>query len=342
MKKITFFFLLVFSISCTDLDTLVAEIAKENIMESEYVGLSGVKSSQYQNFQKLKLIATDEELVNLKTHKNSVVRTYVYLSLIDRARIKPSAAFAEALAYNEHFSKTSACQILSSDVCTEIYFKELNSSQGSTKEMVKMDSLILSNMEGDHLLLYMALNGKKQEEKHDERIKSLALDHHNASAIFYLVENKVAVDSSKLKESIQAIITKGGIGTEPAEELQQIFDSLNNKHTDCDTVFEFGEELPVFKGGDMALLKYNMAKIIPIIGEANKRTGNLIARLYYSLIISKEGKVVEADILSNVDTQLEKKLISALKNMPDWIPGKVDGQYECMKITYPISCIKWE
>ena len=114
------------------------------------------------------------------------------------------------------------------------------------------------------------------------------------------------------------------------------------KKIGCDSIFKFGEEMPKFIGGDSELLKYNMEKIAPIIGESNKRTGNLISKLNYSLTISKEGEVVESEILSKVDEELEKDLKNELNNMPNWIAGKVNGKHECVKIRVPISCIKWE
>jgi len=117
---------------------------------------------------------------------------------------------------------------------------------------------------------------------------------------------------------------------------------LQKKTINCDSIFELGEQMPKFKGGDYELLEYTMKKIAPIIGRSNKRTGNLVSKLNYLLIISKEGKVLESEILSKVNKNLEDELKNELTNMPNWIPGKVNGQNECMKIRIPISCLKWE
>jgi len=120
------------------------------------------------------------------------------------------------------------------------------------------------------------------------------------------------------------------------------FKETGSTKINCDSIFEFGEEMPKFIGGDSELLKYNMEKIAPIIGESNKRTGNLISKLNYSLTISKEGEILESEILSKVDEQLQDDLKNELNKMPNWIAGKVNGKNECMKIRIPISCIKWE
>jgi len=195
-------------------------------MEAEYIGFAGTKSEQYQNFQKLKSNASDDELRNLITHKNPILRTYAYQSLIGREFMKPSEAFKDALQNNESFSKMSADQILSTDICTQIYFEIINHYPNSVKEIKQMDSLILYKLDENHFLQHMALKDKRHEENYNDRIINLALDYHNSSAIFYIVENNIEIDKSKFKESIKTAIKNGGIGTEPIKELNKIL--VNN------------------------------------------------------------------------------------------------------------------
>lgn len=119
-------------------------------------------------------------------------------------------------------------------------------------------------------------------------------------------------------------------------------DMHKNAKKTCDTIYESGNKMPEFKGGQMELLKYNREEIAPIIGAFNKRTGAQISKVYYSLIISKTGAVVGSEIRSDVDKQLKNDLQEAFKKMPLWTPGEVNGQNACMKINVPISCIKWD
>jgi hypothetical protein len=123
--------------------------------------------------------------------------------------------------------------------------------------------------------------------------------------------------------------------------IEPVYDSKDKK-VKCDTIFEFGEELPKFKGGGSELLKYNLDMIVPLVRESNKEAGKLITKLFYSLVISKEGEVVETEVLTEVEIELKNKLEKELRNMPNWIPGKVNGENVCMRIKIPISCIKWE
>ena len=230
MKKITIILILIFSISCTDVNKLVEEIAKDEMMESEHIGFIGAKSEQYQNFQKLKSKASDEELRNLVSHKNPILRTYAYQSLIERELIKPSKAFKDAMQNNESFPKMSADQILGTDICTQIYFEIRNYYPDSKNEIMQMDSLILYELDENHFLQYMALKDKKHKEKYNDRIRNLAIDFNNSSAIFYIVENNIEIDKSKFKESIKTAIKNRGIGTEPIKELNKILVNLDDEN----------------------------------------------------------------------------------------------------------------
>lgn len=122
---------------------------------------------------------------------------------------------------------------------------------------------------------------------------------------------------------------------EPLEKNQ-------NLNTVCDSIFEFGEKMPKFKGGDAEFLNYNTKKIIPIVGELNKQNNNVISRLHYYLTISKDGKILDAEIITEIDEKFKGKLEKELLKMPKWIAGKVKGKAECMRIKIPISCIQWE
>ena len=229
MKKIIIILILIVNTSCTDVNKLVEEIAKVEMMEAEHIGLVGAKSEQYRNFQKLKSKASNEELRNLITHKNPILRTYIYLSLIDRKLMKPSDAFKNALRNNESFSKMSSDQIFGSDICTEIYFEIVNFYPNSKREIQQMDSLILYELDENHFLQYMALKDKKHEEKYNDRIKDLAIDYHNSSAIFYIAENNIEIDKSKFKESIKIVMKNREIGTEPLKELNKILINLEDQ-----------------------------------------------------------------------------------------------------------------
>lgn len=230
MKITPIIFILFACVSCTDIGSLVDEISNYNMMESEYVGFTGTKSKEYQRFQKLKSKASNDELRKLVNHENPIVRTYAYLSLVDRKLIKSSVAFENAMQYNETFSKMSGDQILGSDICTQIYFDIINNYPKSETEIKRIDSLILFKLDESHFLQHMALNEKEYEETYNNRIVELALEFDNSSAIFYIKNNNIEIDKVKFKESITRVIKNKNIGSKPRNRLNNLLEDLKKEN----------------------------------------------------------------------------------------------------------------
>jgi hypothetical protein len=78
------------------LNSTVNEIAKYNIYETtNTVGYANVISKQYQRFELLISLATEEQLTNLATHnKNAIVRLYA-LQALKRKRINISSVMRQ-------------------------------------------------------------------------------------------------------------------------------------------------------------------------------------------------------------------------------------------------------
>jgi hypothetical protein len=67
-----------------NLKQTVSEIAEYAIVESAFVGYGGRKSEQYQRFIKLKINASNSELVLLTKHYSAAVKAYAFWALTDR------------------------------------------------------------------------------------------------------------------------------------------------------------------------------------------------------------------------------------------------------------------
>jgi hypothetical protein len=68
------------------LQTVIQEIARQDVYEvSRTVGFAGALSKQYQRFQQLSSLATEQQLTELAVrHKNAVVRLYAFQALKKR------------------------------------------------------------------------------------------------------------------------------------------------------------------------------------------------------------------------------------------------------------------
>lgn len=67
------------------LPMVVNGMAAHNVYESETVGIANALSKQFQRYQQLLAIATDDQLLSLaKEHNNAVVRLYAFQALRER------------------------------------------------------------------------------------------------------------------------------------------------------------------------------------------------------------------------------------------------------------------
>ncbi len=70
--------------SIPELKQIVSEIEKWNRVESPFIGHASMSSIQWKKFEQLMKIATEEQLIGLTDHKNSVVRCYAFQALAAR------------------------------------------------------------------------------------------------------------------------------------------------------------------------------------------------------------------------------------------------------------------
>lgn len=92
---------------------------------------------------------------------------------------------------------------------------------------------------------------------------------------------------------------------------------------DENTPFVVVQEMPMFPGGDAALLEY-IAKntIYPEKAKANKIEGRVIVRF----CVTDIGGVDQVSILRGVDPELDKEAIRVVKTLPKFNPGRQGGK----------------
>ena len=95
-------------------------------------------------------------------------------------------------------------------------------------------------------------------------------------------------------------------------------------------------EEPAFPGGQEALQDYlsrNMYYPYNAVREGLQGT------VYVSFEISKDGSVKNARVVKGVHRILDKEAKRVVGEMPDWIPGKVNGKAADLKYTIPVNFI---
>ena len=94
------------------------------------------------------------------------------------------------------------------------------------------------------------------------------------------------------------------------------------------------EQMPMFPGGDVELLKYIAENTqYPEAAKLNNIQGRVIVRF----CITKEGGVSQASILKGVDPNLDQEALRVVKSLPPFQPGKQGGKVVPVWYMVPIT-----
>ena len=142
----------------------------------------------------------------------------------------------------------------------------------------------------------------------------------------------VFMASCKRKTNVQEQVmegTKVEVKAETGEDTAQI---KNAESTD--KAYEVVEQMPTFKGGDAALMKYLSENIkYPETAEKAGEQGRVVV----NFIVEKDGAVSNVKVVRSVTPTLDAEAVRVIKAMPKWVPGKQDGKFVRVKYNVPVS-----
>lgn len=109
---------------------------------------------------------------------------------------------------------------------------------------------------------------------------------------------------------------------------------MQKVNTGDDDIFDVVEEMPVFPGGQTALMGF-IAKNLryPVKAQEGGIQGRVVARF----IVEKDGSVSNLAVARSVSSELDAEAIRVLSTMPKWTPGKQRGKEVRVKYTVPIA-----
>ncbi len=99
--------------------------------------------------------------------------------------------------------------------------------------------------------------------------------------------------------------------------------------------FVTAEQMPQFPGGETEMYSY-ISKNLKYPDEAIE-SGVAGHRMIIRFVIHSSGKVLDAKIIRGIHPQCDSIALDMIGNMPDWIPGKQNGQAVSVYYTLPIS-----
>ena len=115
-------------------------------------------------------------------------------------------------------------------------------------------------------------------------------------------------------------------------KVSKVYDVAEEKKQAYDVV----EEMPKFPGGMQALIQY-LTKTIkyPEESEAKGEQGRVVC----TFVVEADGKVSNTMIAKGVAPALDKEAERVVSSMPNWIPGKQNGQNVRVNYTLPITFV---
>ena len=157
---------------------------------------------------------------------------------------------------------------------------------------------------------------KDEEVKEEDEIKLEEVEKSNKAVGAFTVEgnDEVGGEVLKAKEDIKA--------PEPP------------KHEEETKIFTVVEQMPLFPGGDAALMGYLRDNIhYPTVAAENGVQGRVVV----GFVVERDGSITDVNVLRSVDPSLDREAVRVVKSMPRWTPGKQNGSAVRVKYQVPVT-----
>lgn len=183
---------------------------------------------------------------------------------------------------------------------------------------------------------------ERYEEPEPEALPEEILNTVKVTEILIAEDEEVkAEDEIKSADELQATETAFGQtnfdqGTDDRNVVREHKDEVivEEKTPEPEQVFTAVEQMPAFPGGDGELMKYLSSHInYPPMAMEN----NIQGRVIVQFVVTKTGKVGEVKVVRGVDRDLDNEAVRVVKSLPDFIPGRMNGQAVNVWYTLPVT-----
>lgn len=183
---------------------------------------------------------------------------------------------------------------------------------------------------------------KKLKPLEDEKLKAISAGRRPIKGVAKDKATQQApemVDNAVVVSLPIAVASPDDIETEDASELRDKDMQHNTNQRDLPLEgaqlieTEKVEEMPIFPGGMEALMRYMDTNIVYSQGAINQ---HLEGDVEVAFIIDPQGNLIEPQIVKSVHPTLDSVVLNAVKRMPKWKPGKVNGKPGFVKVRIPV------
>lgn len=151
-------------------------------------------------------------------------------------------------------------------------------------------------------------------------------------------EDEIKLDEvQKSDKAIGAFTVEGNdeVGGAVLKAKEDIAAPEPPKHVVEETkIFTVVEQMPMYPGGDAALMGYLRDNIkYPTVAAENGVQGRVVV----GFVVERDGSITDVNILRGVDPSLDREAMRVVKSMPRWNPGKQNGSAVRVKYQVPVS-----
>ena len=151
-------------------------------------------------------------------------------------------------------------------------------------------------------------------------------------------EDEIKLDEvQKSDKAVGAFTVEGNdeVGGAVLKAKEDIAAPEPPKHVVEETkIFTVVEQMPMYPGGDAALMGYLRDNIkYPTVAAENGVQGRVVV----GFVVERDGSITDVNILRGVDPSLDREAMRVVKSMPRWNPGKQNGSAVRVKYRVPVS-----
>ena len=151
-------------------------------------------------------------------------------------------------------------------------------------------------------------------------------------------EDEIKLDEvQKSDKAVGAFTVEGNdeVGGAVLKAKEDIAAPEPPKHVVEETkIFTVVEQMPMFPGGDAALMGYLRDNMhYPTVAAENGVQGRVIV----GFVVERDGSITDVNVLRSVDPSLDREAMRVVKAMPKWTPGKQNGSAVRVKYQVPVT-----
>ena len=167
---------------------------------------------------------------------------------------------------------------------------------------------------------------------------TLALNAETVNDYVYQQPQKKVIKKGKKNATVKtgAVNEIVVVGYAPDDQKTQPVEMPNTMAVDTkeDKVFDVVEHMPEYPGGMEALMKY-ISMNVRYPKEAEEK--NIQGRVIATFVVEKNGSISRAKVVKSVDPLLDEEALRVIYAMPNWIPGRQNGEPVAVKYTVPLA-----